>query len=191
MAKKKHTQHYESKLERVADLISYKFNPRLHSNDQIMRIANSIKQFGFTNPVLIDTSKNVIAGHCRIEAAKMIGLDKIPCVVLTDLTDNQKRAYIIADNKLALDSEWDLDLLRSEVTALKESGFDVEFTGFSSQEIDNMFSDENANFSAKKDLSDSIVNKLLVEVECISEQEQEKIYNEMIKRGLKCRALTL
>ena len=103
------------KQSRIIDLTLYKGNPRVHSEIQIERLVNSLKEFGFTNPVLIDDTGNVIAGHGRISAAKKLGLDAVPTITLSHLSEDQRKAYIIADNQLALNSSWDDDLLKIEL----------------------------------------------------------------------------
>jgi DNA modification methylase len=119
-------------------LIPYQKNARKHSKKQIKQIAKSIKEFGFTNPILIDRNKNILAGHGRVEAAKYLQLNQVPCLYVEHLNEDQKRAYILADNKIALNSTWDEDLLSEELKALSEIdlGFDIETTGFSIAEID-------------------------------------------------------
>ena len=114
----------------VNDLIPYVNNTRTHSEDQINQIASSIKEFGFTNPVLIDAQGGVIAGHGRIMGAKKLSLTEVPTIVLSSLTEAQKKAYIIADNKIALNAGWDEDLLQLELMALDELGFDYSNLGF-------------------------------------------------------------
>ena len=128
---------------RVDKLIPYDKNPRTHSAEQISQIAASIAQFGFLNPILVDTAAGIIAGHGRLQAAKQLGLAQVPVVVLDHLTETQKRAYVIADNKLALNAGWDNDLLRDEMNALAEEDFDLDLLGFDGAELDEiMFSDE-------------------------------------------------
>lgn len=119
----------------VNDLIPYARNSRTHSDEQVTQIASSIKEFGFTNPVLIDADGGIIAGHGRVMAAKKLNLADVPCIQLDYLTEAQKKAYIIADNKLALNAGWDDDMLRIEFDELQELGFDLELTGFSLDEI--------------------------------------------------------
>lgn len=119
----------------VADLIPYARNSRTHSDEQVTQIASSIKEFGFTNPVLIDGQGGIIAGHGRVMAAKKLGITEVPCIELSHLTDAQRRAYVIADNKLALNAGWDDEMLRVEFQELQDLGFDVELTGFSMDEI--------------------------------------------------------
>lgn len=112
------------------DLKPYDKNPRTHSAVQIERLVNSFKEFGFTNPILVDEDLNVIAGHGRLEAAKILGLKTVPTITLAHLTPEQRRAYVIADNQLALNSGWDDDLLQAELQALGELGFDLSVLGW-------------------------------------------------------------
>ena len=118
------------KQSRIIDLTLYKGNPRVHSEIQIERLVNSLREFGFTNPVLVDDTGNVIAGHGRIAAAKKIGLESVPTITLSHLSEEQRKAYIIADNQLALNSSWDDDLLKIELEKLSESGFDLSVLGW-------------------------------------------------------------
>lgn len=120
----------------VKKLIPYARNSRTHSDDQVQQIAASIREFGFTNPVLISEADDIIAGHGRLMAAKLLDMDKVPCIRLGYLTKAQRKAYVIADNKLALNAGWDEDLLRLELGALQDEDFDVGLTGFSDKEID-------------------------------------------------------
>ena len=117
-------------------LIPYARNSRTHSDAQVAQIAASIKEFGFTNPVLIDETGSIIAGHGRVMAARKLAITDVPSIRLTHLTDGQKKAYIIADNKLALNAGWDDEMLAVELTDLKDMGFDLDLTGFSTDEID-------------------------------------------------------
>lgn len=123
---------------KVDDLIPYANNSRLHSDEQVLQIASSIKEFGFLNPIIIDGDNGIIAGHGRVMAAKKLGIDELPCVDASHLTPAQKKAYVIADNKIALNSEWDVDALRVEFEALREMDFDIELTGFSLDEISEL-----------------------------------------------------
>jgi DNA modification methylase len=116
-------------------LIPFAKNSRTHSGEQVAQIAASIKEFGFTNPVLIDNDGGIIAGHGRVMAARKLKLKEVPCIRLGHLTDAQKRAYVIADNKLALNAGWDDEMLKLELGDLKELNFDLSLTGFSTDEI--------------------------------------------------------
>ena len=119
----------------IKELIPYCNNSRTHSDDQVLQIASSIKEFGFTNPVLIDGQGGIIAGHGRIMAAQKLKMDEVPTITLSDLSEAQKKAYIIADNKLALNSGWDDELLKIELEQLKELDFDLGLIGFSDDEL--------------------------------------------------------
>ena len=121
---------------KTTDLIPYARNSRTHSDAQVAQIAGSIREFGFTNPVLIDADNGIIAGHGRVMAASKLGLDMVPCIRLGHLTETQKRAYIIADNKLALNAGWDEGLLGLELADLREVDFDLNLTGFDAGEIE-------------------------------------------------------
>jgi hypothetical protein len=123
-------------------LIPYARNTRTHSEAQVAQIAGSIREFGFTNPVLIDGENGIIAGHGRVLAAQKLGLGKVPCIRLSYLTDTQRRAYIIADNKLALNAGWDEELLGLELADLREDGFDLELTGFDGDELGQFDAEE-------------------------------------------------
>src|SRR5215813_2639028 len=130
------TQPTAIELVPVASLRPYLGNARTHSKKQIRQIAASIRQFGFTNPVLIGEDGEILAGHGRVEAAKLLGLANVPTVRLAHLSVAQRRAYVLADNKLAANGGYDRELLAIELQGLIELDFDVEVTGFSSAEID-------------------------------------------------------
>jgi DNA modification methylase len=119
----------------IEKLIPYARNSRTHSDDQVAQIAASIKEFGWTNPILVDGENGIIAGHGRLAAARKLGMKKIPVIELAHLTETQKRALVIADNKLALNAGWDNQTLLAELEALKLEGFDLRITGFSEDEI--------------------------------------------------------
>ena len=123
----------------TTDLIPYVSNSRTHSEGQVAQIAASIKEFGFNNPVLVDKEKGIIAGHGRVLAARKLGMDKVPTVELSHLTETQRKAYIIADNKLALNADWDIYLLGGEIADLDQEGFDLDLLGFTEQEVENLF----------------------------------------------------
>ena len=122
----------------IESLIPYAKNSRTHSAEQVAQIASSIREFGWTNPVLIDSQGTIIAGHGRVMAARALNIVEIPCIRLTHLSESQIRAYVIADNKLALNAGWDEELLNSELRALAEEGDIVHLTGFSEQELENL-----------------------------------------------------
>lgn len=128
--------------KKVQDLIPYINNSRTHSEEQVNQIVASINEFGFTNPLLIDEKDNIIAGHGRLLASKKLKMEEVPCIVLSGLTEAQKKAYIIADNKMALNAGWDDELLKIELENLKELDFDLELTGFNVDELDDIFQAE-------------------------------------------------
>lgn len=121
---------------KIEKLKPYEKNARTHSEEQVEKISRSIKEFGFINPVLIDSNFGIIAGHGRVLGAKKLGMKEVPCLFVEDLTDEQKRAYILADNKLALDAGWDDEILREEIKALADLDFDVSLTGFELEDFD-------------------------------------------------------
>lgn len=120
----------------TGDLIGYARNARTHSDEQIGQIAASIREFGFCNPVLIDGETTIIAGHGRVLAAVRLKRETVPCLRLTHLTDAQRRAYVIADNKIALNAAWDTEMLSVELAGLQLEGFDLSFLGFADYELD-------------------------------------------------------
>ena len=129
----------EMKLVPVGKLVPYVNNARTHSPEQIMKLRSSLREFGFVNPVIIDRDFNVIAGHGRLLAAKEEGIAEIPCVFADHLTEAQKKAYILADNRMAMDAGWDEELLRVEIEALQGADFDVSLTGFDEKELADLF----------------------------------------------------
>ncbi len=146
----------------VSEVIPYASNSRTHSEEQVTAIAASIKEFGFTNPVLIDEGNGIIAGHGRVLAAKKLGLTEVPVIVLSHLTEAQRKAYVIADNKLALNAGWDLELLSIEMRGLNDAGFDLNLIGFSADEIANLLVEKTDGLTDPDDvpeLSDVAVTK--------------------------------
>lgn len=135
------TQTLNVEYRKVETLIPFARNPRTHSEAQVAKLAASIVEFGWTNPVLIDGSHGIIAGHGRLAAARKLGLTEVPVIELGHLTTAQKRAYVIADNRLALDAGWDEEMLAVELAELTESGYDLTLTGFSNEEIEGLLVD--------------------------------------------------
>lgn len=126
----------------VADLIPYARNSRTHSDAQVAKLAASIREFGFLNPIITDGANGIVAGHGRVLAAQKLGLEALPCIEAGHLTEAQKRAYIIADNRMALDAGWDNDLLKIELQDLDSEGFDLSLTGFDLDEVQGFLADE-------------------------------------------------
>src|SRR5579872_6444485 len=128
----------------IEKLIPFDRNPRMHSDAQVAQIAASIAEFGFTNPLLVDTKAGIIAGHGRLLAAHKLGLKQVPVIVLDHLTEAQKRAYIIADNQLAMNAGWDYTLLAAELAALQQEDFDVSLIGFEDEELARLLAAQDA-----------------------------------------------
>jgi ParB-like chromosome segregation protein Spo0J len=175
------------RIERVDVLTPYARNARTHSDEQIARIADSIREFGFTNPVLIDGDQGIVAGHGRVLAAKKLGMTEVPVIELSHLTPAQRRAYVLADNKLALDAGWDKELLRGELSDLRADGFDLALAGFGGAELKDLLGDD-AEESAEPGL-DAL--RYQVVVECADEMQQAALLEEFDAKGLKAKPLTL
>lgn len=135
------------KVERrdVSELIPYARNARIHSEAQVAQIAASIKEWGWTTPVLIDENGGIIAGHGRVLAARKLKLDQVPVMTAAGWSEAQKRAYVLADNQLAQNADWDMDLLKVEIVELQDIGFDVDMIGFSAEELGRLMF--NADFA--------------------------------------------
>lgn len=177
----------------TAALTPYARNARTHSPEQVAQIAASIREFGFTNPVLIDAEGGIIAGHGRVMASNRLGLAEVPCIRLAHLTDAQRRAYVIADNQLALNAGWDEALLAVEIGELKDLEFDLDLTGLGMEEIDRLLQLDGDGPGAgpgegKQDGID-YQEKFAVLVECRDEPEQASIYNRLTAQGLICKVL--
>lgn len=137
----------------VEKLIPYERNARTHSPEQVAQIAASIQEFGFTNPILVASDAGIIAGHGRLAAARQLGMDQVPVIVLDHLTPEQRRAYVLADNQLALNAGWDVDLLRLELTSLQDLSFDLDVIGFSDQQIAGIMEEPNFEPATEDDQS--------------------------------------
>lgn len=139
---------FDLEMVKVGDLIPYAKNSRTHSPEQVAQIAGSIREFGFTNPVLIDGENSIIAGHGRVMAAQKLGMAEVPCMKLTHLTETQKRAYVIADNRLALNAGWDMEMLKLELSDLKEEDFNLDLLGFDNFAIEQILNPNERNDEA-------------------------------------------
>ena len=133
----------EIEMRPVADLVPYARNARTHPDEQIAQIAASIREFGWTNPVLIEPDGGIIAGHGRVMAARKLNMAEVPCIALADLSDAKKRALVIADNKIPANAGWDVDLLDCEFAELEEADFDIAVLGFSTDEMATIQADQN------------------------------------------------
>ena len=159
----KHTT--EMKMVSISKLIPYVNNARTHSQEQVNKLRGSLREFGFINPVIIDNDYNVIAGHGRLMAAKEEGIEEVPCVLVDYLSEAQKKAYILADNRYAQDADWDEELLKLEIEALEGMDFDVSLTGFNEDEIADLFADSEGTRAEDDDfdLSDALEKAAFVE----------------------------
>ncbi len=128
----------------ISQLSKYAGNPRVHSDDQIAQLVASIQEFGFINPILIDEDDTIIAGHGRREAAELAGLDEVPTIAIVGLSEEQRRALVIADNKLTENGGWNTDALLSEIRDIAEAGYDTDILGFSEAEMKRMFADKSS-----------------------------------------------
>jgi ParB-like chromosome segregation protein Spo0J len=134
--------HIQLEQRPIDSLIPRATNPRTHTAQQVQQVASSIQAFGWTNPILIGADNDVIAGHARLLAARQLGLQEVPVIVLDHLSEVQRRALVIADNQLALDAGWDEEMLRLELTALSEEEFPVELLGFDDQRLAELLAEE-------------------------------------------------
>ena len=153
----------EMQLVPLEKLVPYANNARTHSAEQINKLRSSLREFGFINPVIIDRDYGVIAGHGRILAAKEEGIREVPCVFADHLTEAQKKAYIIADNRMAMDAGWDEELLRVEIEALQAEAFDLSLTGFDEKELSDLFKDDadvhEDDFDVEAELEKPVITK--------------------------------
>lgn len=173
----------------VANLIPYASNSRTHSDAQVAQIAASIREFGWTNPILIDGENTIIAGHGRLLAARKLGMESVPAIVLDHLTKAQQRALVIADNQLALNAGWDMDMLKAEIEDLKLEDFDLGLLGFDDKFLDGLFDETLPEMQeAEEQTVDAVFE---VAVTCSSEEEQERVFEMMTAEGLQCRILTM
>lgn len=162
----------------TAELKPYDKNAKKHDKKQIANVAESIKQFGFVQPIVLDKGNNVIIGHCRLEAAKKLHLDEVPCVMADDLTDEQVKKLRFLDNKLN-ESDWDIDLIAEEIADLDFDGFDVDW---------ELFEDERTEIERKEIILNENISVI---VECENDEEAETIFNKLSNEGYVCRISTL
>lgn len=175
----------------IEGLIPYARNSRTHSDEQVAQIAASIREFGWTNPVLVDGDNGIIAGHGRVLAARKLGMEEVPCIELAHLSEAQKKAYIIADNKLALNAGWDNELLALELGELHAADFDMALLGFDAGELSAaMGLDEELDGDAPKiDEGIDYKEKFAIIVECADEAEQQATFERLDSMGFTCKVL--
>jgi len=172
------------KTRKIEDLLPYAKNSRNHSDSQIAQIAASISEFGFTNPVLIKPNGEIIAGHGRVLAAMRLKLTEVPCIELSHLTDTQARAYVIADNQLALNATWNEEMLSLELADLQSENFEIELLGFSKEFLETLKTEE-FEFSPKD--KNSYVEKLEIKINFDNEDEMQMLFDELNSREYRVR----
>ena len=181
----------------IDEIKPYERNARVHGSKQIKQIMEAIKAFGFTNPLLIDDKNNLIAGHGRLEAVKQLNIidfkDKpikeLPAIIITGLSEADKKALIIADNKIAENASWDYDLLQAEFQELEAINYDLDLMGFDN--LDEILGADIDVEQETKEIKEVEINqKYELLIKCKDEKELEKVYNENIEKGYECKVLT-
>ena len=181
----------------IDEIKPYERNARIHSSKQIKQIMEAIKAFGFTNPLLIDDEKNLIAGHGRLEAVKQLNIidfkDKpikeLPAIIITGLSEADKKALIIADNKIAENASWDYDLLQAEFQELEAINYDLDLMGFDN--LDEILGADIDVEQETKEIKEVEINqKYELLIKCKDEKELEQVYNENVEKGYECKVLT-
>ena len=175
-------------------LVPYARNSRTHSDEQVAQIAASIREFGFTNPVLVDAAGGIVAGHGRVMAAQHLGMAEVPTICVGWLSESQRRAYVIADNQLALNAGWDDEVLAAELSAIGGAGFDMGLIGFSDAEMERMLGltgggGDGAGGDDKPDPGINYQEKFAVLVDCKSEAHQAQVYESLLAKGYTCKVL--
>lgn len=170
----------------LSRLIPYARNARTHSDEQISKVARSIQYYGFTNPILVDENAGILAGHARLAAARKLKLQKVPVIVLTGFTEEQKRAYIIADNKTAEEAGWDEDLLRLELEELRAENFDLTLTAFDQEQLEDLLEPTGGE---PEEPDEGRAGTIGVFVTCSTLRQQKKVLAMLIGNGYECRAV--
>lgn len=171
----------------IDELIPYENNPRKNDN-AVEYVKNSIKDFGFKVPIVIDEDNIVVAGHTRLKAAKELNLDRIPCIVADDLTEEQIRAFRLADNKVSEFSKWDFDLLNSELDELKELDLDMSDFGFKDLDLSEYEESNNNDLDTEYQ---QLYDKTVIAIEFDTEEKLEAAFSKLTDEGYKCQILTL
>lgn len=171
----------------ATDLVPYENNSRTHSQQQVDQIKRSMNEFGFTNPILLDENNGIIAGHGRLQAAQELGIVLVPTITLKGLTKAQRKAYVIADNQLALNAGWDFDALRIEIEDLDSLDFNLGLLGFGEQELERILGIEEIPYA--DEFTGDSENKWQLLIEYNNENELATAYDEVTNRGLKCKII--
>ncbi len=177
----------EYKVQSINLMQNYEHNSRTHSEDQIQEVVNSINRYGYTNPILVDENNVIIAGHCRIEGAKRVGMTEIPTIIIDGLSDVEKAELVICDNKLALNAGWDFNILADQITFIRDNGGDVYATGFNAEEIATFMPDKVDQFNIENDRV-KLTDKFLVPPFSVLDARQgywQERKNAWLKMGIK------
>jgi len=178
-------QNYQIEQIETGSLIPYARNAKKHDDAQVGKIAGSIREFGFNNPVLIDSENGIVAGHGRVLAAQKLGMASVPCLRLSHLTDAQRRAYILADNRLAeIGGGWDEEMLKLELADLGDLDVDLEAIGFGEEDLAEVAEEEE-----EKSTDGNFAEQYAVTVICKDEAHQRKIYDKLTADGLECKVV--
>lgn len=173
-------------LMKVKDLRPYKNNSRIHKEPQIQQIADSIEQWGFTMPILIDDEKTILAGHGRLMAAQRLKMAEVPVLIAKNWSEEQKKAYVIADNKLTENSFFDPDMLKVEINNLTDKNFDIDLLGFSEQELSKLF--DELNLDDIKEIDENFAqHELLLTFD--TEEQLAEYYEKAEQEGIQCKIL--
>ena len=170
----------------ISELKEYENNPRLINDEAIEKVAKSIEEFGFKVPIIVDEDNVIVAGHTRKLAAQSIGMDEVPVIIADDLTEEQIKAFRLADNKVSEFSEWDFEKLEEEINNI-ENGF----TGFTAEDIEKMFGADDDEEESFDDVGDNLEKTMEVIIECEDEKTQQELYERLTEEGYSCRVLTL
>lgn len=175
----------------LAALIPYARNARTHTPEQIEQLCNSIREWGWTIPVLIDPEGEIIAGHARVQAAAKLGFSEVPCMTAHGWSDAQKRAYVLADNQLALNAGWDEALLAEELAELQNLDFDLDALGFDPEALDTYLNQPatESGASGNEDQGIDYSEHFAVLVECRDEAHQARVFNDLKSQGHTCKVL--
>ena len=184
----KEIRELKTKLISLDEIIPYENNAKEHPDWQIAQIKNSIERFGFNDPIAVNENMGIIEGHGRYLAAKELELKEVPCIILSGMTADEERAYIIAHNKLTMNTGFDLEVLGYELNALKVEDFDLSLTGFEDTEIENILDkDDDFEENIKEEKNVALDDKEVIVIECDDIQELEQTFNKLKEEGYNCR----
>jgi len=182
--------HTDIELRAAESLIPYSNNPKEHPDEQVRRIASSIKNYGWYQPIVVDGEGEIIKGHGRLQAAELLGLDEVPVIERTDLSDAEARAARIADNRTA-QSPWDDELLSLELEQLDDDAVDFDSLGFDDDELDDLLEPDDGLPEPADETDLGLEAEYEVIIECTDETEQQRVFDELTEEGYECRLNSL